>query len=96
MTSPYAPTLREPAHRVDPRAKTLWQIGPLLTGIPLTIAAIVLAALVEAARWPAVGAIAVIIVLTVLWVTAVPLWRYRFHRWEVAEEAVYTVSLIHI
>ena len=47
MTSPYAPTLREPAHRVDPRAKTLWQIGPLLTGIPLTIAAIVLAALVE-------------------------------------------------
>ncbi|WP_279102169.1 PH domain-containing protein [Gordonia bronchialis] len=92
MTSPYAPTLREPAHRVDPRAKTLWQIGPLLTGIPLTIAAIVLAALVEAARWPAVGAIAVIIVLTVLWVTAVPLWRYRFHRWEVAEEAVYTQS----
>ena len=59
MTSPYAPTLREPAHRVDPRAKTLWRIGPLLTGIPLTIAAIVLAALVEAARWPAVGAAAV-------------------------------------
>lgn len=92
MTSPYAPTLREPAHRVDPRAKTLWRIGPLLAGIPLTIAAIVVAALVDEVRWAAVGAAVVVAVLTALWVTAVPLWRYRFHRWEVAEEAVYTQS----
>ena len=37
------PSLREPAHRVDPRAKTLW-IVPLIVAAPVAIGALIAAA----------------------------------------------------
>lgn len=84
--------LREPAHQVDPRAVTMWRMTPLLSGIPVLAAAIVVAALVDAARWPALAIGILSVVITVFFVTVVPIWRYRFHRWEVSDDAVYTQS----
>ncbi|WP_238422569.1 PH domain-containing protein [Gordonia sp. 'Campus'] len=86
------PTLREPANSVDPRAKTLWRIGPLVLGVPTLIAAVVVAVVVEEARWIALTAGLAAAALTVAYTTVVPLWRYRFHRWEVSEDAVYSQS----
>ncbi|MCH5642337.1 PH domain-containing protein [Gordonia sp. ABSL49_1] len=85
-------TLREPTNRVDPRAKTLWRIVPAVVGIPLTIAGLVVAILVPEARWIAALGAVVVAVATVVAVTAIPAWRYRFHRWEIGDEAVYTQS----
>ncbi|MBD0860834.1 PH domain-containing protein [Gordonia sp. zg691] len=86
------PTLRDPVNMVDPRAKTLWRIGPLILGVPALVAAIVVAATSAEARWIALAAALAAAALTVVFTTVVPLWRYRFHRWEVSEDAVYSQS----
>ena len=90
--NPLHPTLREPVNQVDQRAKTLWRIGPLILGVPAPIAAIVVAVVVADARWAAALAAVALAALTVFFTTVVPLWRYRFHRWEVSEDAVYAQS----
>ncbi|GAA1091391.1 PH domain-containing protein [Nocardiopsis composta] len=90
--------LRPPRHRVERRAIALWTlralIGTALTALPTAAAAITLG-LFDVVPWlvlilwavtAAAGAIG-------LAVTAVmPTWRYRVHRWEVTDEAVYTAS----
>ena len=86
------PTLREPINRVDPRAKTLWRVGPLVLGVLGVAAAVVVAVVVDQARWIAVLAAVAVVVVTVAWVAVVPQWRYRFHRWEVSDDAVYSQS----
>ncbi|WP_055475580.1 PH domain-containing protein [Gordonia sp. HS-NH1] len=86
------PTLREPANRVDPRAKTLWRIGPLVLGALGVVAAVVVAVVVDEARWAAVLGAILIAVLAVVYTAVVPVWRYRFHRWEVSDDAVYSQS----
>lgn len=85
-------SLREPTHQVDPRAKTLWRIVLPIVGVPVTIAALVVAVLVTPVRWPALAVTVVAIIATLFFVLVVPEWRYRFHRWEVGDDAVYTQS----
>ncbi|MDL9936748.1 PH domain-containing protein [Gordonia sp. ABSL1-1] len=85
-------TLREPAHLVDSRARTLWRIPPLVVGIPIVVAAIVIAAVLADLRWPMVAVALLAAAACALGAGVVPQWRYRFHRWEVGEEAVYTQS----
>ncbi|GAA3696645.1 PH domain-containing protein [Gordonia hankookensis] len=84
--------LREPVHQVDPRAVTMWRMTPLLTGIPVLAAAVVVAALADQVRWAALAVAVVAVVLTAFFVVVVPGWRYRFHRWEISDDAVYTQS----
>lgn len=83
------PTLREPAHRVSPRAKSMWRLG---TGVQ---ALIVLAALAVAppflSAWLWLGW-AVVAVILVARVVIEPNIRYAVHRWEVTDEAVFTRS----
>ncbi|MFT4199922.1 PH domain-containing protein [Gordonia sp. (in: high G+C Gram-positive bacteria)] len=85
-------TLREPVNRVEARAKTLWRIPPLLVGVPVTIVAAVVALAVPDIRWQAAAVAVVAVLVTVFFAVVVPEWRYRFHRWEVAPEAIYTQS----
>jgi membrane protein YdbS with pleckstrin-like domain len=91
-TVPVQPTLRDPVNSVDPRAKTLWRIGPLVLGVLGVVVAVVVAVVVDQARWIAVLAAVAVVVVTVAWVAIVPQWRYRFHRWEVSDDAVYSQS----
>jgi uncharacterized protein len=89
--------LRPPAHRVSPNARVLW----VAQGV---IASVVLAALVlglsvglpDDLPGPVEVALAVarwLLVPLVVFATVVePVWRYRVHRWEVTEDAVYTLE----
>ncbi|MBC3190668.1 PH domain-containing protein [Pseudonocardia sp. C8] len=81
--------LRPPAHQVDPRAIWWWRLRALPVPIVLLVA--------QGASWALLpewrGLLVATITLTVLWLLAdtlvVPALRYRLHRWEVTEEAVY-------
>ena len=81
--------LRDPAHRVSPRARTMWRVECALTAVPLVTGLAVTALLWSEydARWWVVGAAAVV---AAAYVVVVPRWRYLVHRWEITETAVYT------
>ncbi|WP_336322262.1 PH domain-containing protein [Streptomyces lavendofoliae] len=89
MTGEDAVRLRPPAGTLDERAIAWWRARwLLLTGAPV-LASAVLGALVGPARWwlwPAAG----ILAAAGLGCAAFfPRWWFRFHRWEVTEDAVY-------
>ncbi|WP_139978140.1 PH domain-containing protein [Nocardioides litoris] len=79
--------LRDPAHRVSPRARAMWVTTAAVEGV---VALVVLLGAVLA--WDAVPAwtLALLLVAEVVWIAVVPQWRYRTHRWEVTDTAVYT------
>ncbi len=81
--------LREPAYRVDPRARAMWAVECGVSAAVLVLAAVVGAAVWTefAARW---WCVAVITAGAVAYVLTVPRWRYLVHRWEITETAVYT------
>lgn len=81
--------LREPANRVDPRARAMWAVECAIGAAVLVLAAVVGAALWTeyAARW---WGVALIAAGAVGYVIGVPQWRYLVHRWEITDTAVYT------
>lgn len=82
------PALRDPRHRVSPRARTMWQVRTLVEGV-VTLGALVFAVLVWDFWWWTVPVLAVVVLA---WAAVVPQWRYRVHRWEATDTAVYTQS----
>lgn len=81
--------LRDPTHRVSPRARTMWHVETGLQGT-VTAAILGLAAVVwapDALRWWLVGAAVLVCAVVAV---VVPRWRYLVHRWEVSPTAVYT------
>jgi uncharacterized protein len=89
--------LRAPAHRVDPAARWLWAAeGLLVTLIAVAVVVVLGIALPDdAPRWMGVLLAVLRGLLVPLGLVAViiePLWRYRVHRWEVTEDAVYTLE----
>src|SRR4051812_13772418 len=84
-----AVSLREPAGRVSPRAPLVWAAGALARGLFLgagLFAASVVAELFTMAPWAWVVYAAVVVGYTAV----MPAYRYRVHRWETTERAVYT------
>ena len=79
--------LRDPEHRVSPRARLMWRLGAGLEGLVLVVVGAILAATTDAVRWWMVLALAV---LVTAYVVVVPQWRYLVHRWEATDTAVYT------
>ena len=81
--------LRDPAHRVSPRARVMWHvetgIAALAVAVGLGVAAVLAAP--DALRW---WLLALAIVVCAAVAVVVPQWRYRVHRWEVSAKAVYT------
>jgi membrane protein YdbS with pleckstrin-like domain len=82
--------LRAPAHQVSRRAKTYWTVralaGWVLVGVIATFVCLGL---------PTAGAIAlgaVLVVLAAVHIIVMPRWRFRVHRWEATDTAVYTQS----
>lgn len=81
--------LRPPAHRVERRAIGWWMLQSLVLAVPLLTVAIVAYVWWEAARpWLLLAVIAAAVLL-VIGVAVEPLLRYRVHRWETTQEAVY-------
>jgi membrane protein YdbS with pleckstrin-like domain len=84
--------LRDPAHLVSPRAIVFWTVRAvpgwllLLAGQSLWF---VVAQDHVALR---VAALALTVVCAAAHLIVMPPWRYRVHRWEVTDNAVYTQS----
>ena len=83
------PQLRDPAHQVSPKAPILWLIGGLFTVGFFLVAALVATVVFDLFEipwwgWAAYGAVALVYLI------AMPTLRFRTHRWETTETAVYT------
>lgn len=82
--------LRPPAHQVSPRAVRWWRLRDALTVLALLVPQVVVVVL-GGPGWLVATAIATAAV-GAAYAAVVPPLLYRIHRWEVTEEAVYTLS----
>jgi membrane protein YdbS with pleckstrin-like domain len=82
--------LRPPAHQASPRAVLWWRLRAVLALVVLVVPQVG-ALLVTGAGWLAVASAATA-ALGLAYVLLVPPLLYRIHRWEVTDEAVYTLS----
>lgn len=82
--------LRPPAHRVHPRAVAWWRVRALVVVAALVVPAAGLLVVTGGAGW-AVAVVAVVLAAALAYVAAVPPWLYRISRWEVTDQAVYTL-----
>ncbi|MHB1473652.1 MAG: PH domain-containing protein [Dermatophilaceae bacterium] len=84
--------LRDPAHHVSPRAIVFWTVRAV-PGWLLLLAGQTLWLMVsrdhEGLR---VAALAITFLFASAHLIVMPRWRYRVHRWEVTDNAVYTQS----
>jgi uncharacterized protein len=82
--------LRPPRNRVSPRAIRYWAVRAL-PGWVILCAAQALWWIISAdlETWHIVGFV-VTGILAALHLIVMPQWRYRVHRWEITDEAVYT------
>ncbi|MGH9262724.1 MAG: PH domain-containing protein, partial [Acidimicrobiales bacterium] len=82
--------LRPPRHQVDRRAVGLWTVHAVLTAVLVVVVLAMAAALIEPARPWLTAATGLAVVGGLAYVVAMPRIRYRVHRWEVTDAAVYT------
>ena len=82
-------SLREPSERVSPRARLMWATSAGIEGAILVAALAVVGPVTD---WLPVPVWAVVLVglVAAAYVVVMPIWRYRVHRWEVTDTAVYT------
>lgn len=82
--------LRPPAELVSSRARVMWAVQGGILSVVLLAAGVVACVLMDPPlRWVLLG-IAVVAVVFVATVIVAPILRYRVHRWEVADDAIYT------
>lgn len=82
--------LRPPRHQVSRRAIIWWTLQGLLSVLFLLVPLLVgLGAWAAARTWIASALVAVVL-LGGAYVVVMPRWRFRIHRWEATEDAVYT------
>lgn len=92
MTSPAPLRLRPPRHRVDPRARWWWLVRAVLTSVPPVTVLALLTAFIPPTRWLFGALLAIAVVFALVLVAVMPWWRYRVHRWETTDDAVYAAS----
>lgn len=84
--------LRPPRHRVERRAILWWTAQAALPVVSVVIGLALAAWWVESARFWLVSALIVSTVLGTCYTAVMPQWRYRVHRYETTDDAVYTAS----
>lgn len=91
--APAALPLRPPAHQVSPRAVRWWQLRALLTLLVLVVPQVVvlLALGADAPGWLA-ATTGLTALVGIGYTLVVPPLLYRIQRWEITDEAVYTLS----
>jgi membrane protein YdbS with pleckstrin-like domain len=84
--------MRDPAHHVSPRAIVFWTVR----AVPGWLLAFAAQSLWFVASRDHAGlrftALAGTVLIAATHLTVMPRWRYRVHRWEVTDDAVYTQS----
>jgi membrane protein YdbS with pleckstrin-like domain len=86
----YPVALRPPAHRVSRRAIGYWTVRAAFGWLVLLVIQLVWLMLGFDHPDLRVAAIVGTVVAAVLHLTVMPQWRYRVHRWESTDQAVYT------
>lgn len=86
------PPLRPPANRVSPRAVRWWRLKAAITTVVLTAPQVVLLLVFDPVRTVLIATAAATVLLGVAYVVFVPPLQFRIHRWEITDEAVYTLS----
>ena len=84
--------IREPAHRVSPRAVAYWRTAALIGSVALWALLAVGYALLPERPWWVTALLVVVVAADLAYVAVVPGLRYRVHRWEVTPTAVHTRS----
>jgi membrane protein YdbS with pleckstrin-like domain len=82
-------TLREPSGRVSPRAPVVWAIGAAVRGLVLAAGLVVATVVLELFSMPWWGWV-LYAAAALGYATLMPAYRYRVHRWESTDTAVYT------
>lgn len=88
MSTPVA--LRLPAHQVSPRAPGYWRLRSGIGAVVLAVALLVPWALWDDRPWWFTALAVGLVALDVAYTAVMPVYRYRVHRWEVADDAVHT------
>jgi uncharacterized protein len=87
------PPLRPPAHRVSSRAVRWWRLRAAITTVVLTLPqVVVLIVLGPPVGTVLTGTAVATVLLGVAYVLFVPPLQFRIHRWEITDDAVYTLS----
>ena len=91
VADPLLPGLRAPGNRVSRRAISYWTARAACGGLVVVMVELVLAG-VNDFPGPGLAAIAATTVVFAAYALIMPRWRYRVHRWEVTDQALYTRS----
>ncbi|RRO15716.1 PH domain-containing protein [Saccharopolyspora rhizosphaerae] len=84
--------LRPPRNRVEKRAIGWWTAQASSLVLPPVVVLVALGVLIPPARFWLLLPAAVIAVLGAVYLVVMPQWRYRVHRWEITDDAVYTAA----
>lgn len=90
MSTPVA--LRLPAHQVSPRAVGYWRLKAGIGAVVVLVGLAVAWLLWSERPWWFTAIAVALVLLDVAYALVVPTYRYRVHRWEVADDAVHTRS----
>ncbi|OUC76653.1 hypothetical protein CA984_43755 [Streptosporangium minutum] len=85
-------TLRPPRHPVDRRAVRWWTSQAVVIMAPPVLVLALLGLLIPPARFWLLLPALVIAVPGVVYALVMPRWRFRVHRWETTDDAVYAAS----
>ena len=92
MVDMTAVDLRAPAHLVSRRARVFWTVRALPGWIAAGLVAAAVLTVSGLSRGPVTAIVVVLVVLALAHLLVMPQWRYRVHRWEITDTAVYTQS----
>ncbi|GAA1180996.1 PH domain-containing protein [Nesterenkonia xinjiangensis] len=92
MVGPTALSLRPPENQLEKRAIGWWMLQSLVLAVPILAAAIVAYVWWDAARPWLILVVLAAALLLIVGVAVEPFWRYRVHRWETTQDAVYARS----
>jgi len=94
MTTPEAAAaparLRAPANLVSRRARAYWAVRALPLWVVVAAAEVVVLLATDASATAVTTVVAVSAAVALAHLLVMPQWRYRVHRWELTETAVYT------
>ncbi|MET0901552.1 MAG: PH domain-containing protein [Mycobacterium sp.] len=83
-------TLRDPRYRPSSKAPLVWAVSAAIPWAVVLIGVTLWGVLDDRLRWLQICVVAVALLSAVVSVGVVPVWRYRVHRWEISDQAVFT------
>ncbi|WP_375498852.1 PH domain-containing protein [uncultured Jatrophihabitans sp.] len=82
--------LREPAHLVSERARLYWTVRALPAWLAIAVLETTVLLATDARPAVVVPLVVVTAALALTRLVVMPQWRFRVHRWEITDTAVYT------